>query len=52
VDLPPALQVIHLVGASLLVGAIVLTYLLATRLPLTDSASDAMPLGNLQTATE
>jgi cytochrome c oxidase assembly protein subunit 15 len=42
IDLPPALQVIHLVTASLLVGAIVLIYLLATRLP----------LGTLQTATE
>ena len=50
VDLPPALQVIHLVVASLLVGAITLMYLLATRLPIAEPA--AMPLGTLQTATE
>jgi len=50
VDLPPALQVIHLVTASLLVGAIVLIYLLATRLPLNNPSP--MPVGNLQTAAE
>lgn len=37
VDLPPSLQVVHLVVGSLLIGAITAVYLLATRLPIRDS---------------
>jgi len=46
VSLPPPLEVIHLVNATLLLASITLIYLLATRLPVQDSTArqDTMPV--------
>jgi cytochrome c oxidase assembly protein subunit 15 len=41
--LPPALQVIHLINASILVGVLTLIYLLAVRLPVGDTAAADRP---------
>lgn len=48
VDMPPPLQVIHMVNASLLVGGVTLTYLLATRLPILTVSDTVQGYATLQ----
>ncbi len=47
-DLPPPLQVIHVMNASLLMGALTAIYLLTSRLPTLDSSSISKSSPNFQ----
>ncbi|MBZ0307290.1 MAG: COX15/CtaA family protein [Anaerolineae bacterium] len=48
VNLPPPLQAVHVVTASLMVGIVTLIYLLATRLPIQKSSGTVKPYSNVQ----
>lgn len=48
VSLPPPLQAVHVVTASLLIGAITLIYLLATRLPIYPTSDTVKPYPSAQ----
>ncbi|HLA45805.1 MAG TPA: COX15/CtaA family protein, partial [Aggregatilineales bacterium] len=56
VSLPPPLQVVHLITATLLIASITLIYLLATRLPVQDATSnreqEAIPVTNLHAVSK